>query len=399
MLYGILAILIGYLIGSISPAYILGRLLKGIDIREHGSKNAGAENTYKILGLVPAIIAAIIDLSKGLLAMLIASFFVPHPIFIYLAGLAAIAGHIYPFYLKFRGGQGQATAVGLLFYSLIIILINQWFSWLGLLILAIGVLLIFYISKSGLVAGLVILPFFIAFLLLGGPLNLITIFLTILLIFIWSQALRVGLKEGRIKTIVNKLSKEQKEELLRWRTLMRPLAILILIFYVLFGKAIILMIIGAVALVFILTDLSRLSFRKFNILLLKGLFIKEREKRVFSSMSFFLLACFIILLIFEKNIAFMAIIFLTFGDFAAKYFGILFGQRKIFGKSLEGFLGYFVACLFFGFLATYFLEISFLVILIGAVVAAIVEVMPIGIDDNFTVGLISASVMYLLKGF
>lgn len=395
---GILSILIGYLLGSISPAYFLGRLLKRIDIREHGSKNAGGENAYKVLGLWPGVITIIFDMSKGLLAMLIASFFVPHSLFIYLAGLAAIVGHIYPFYLKFRGGQGQGTAVGLLFYSLIIVLINHWFSWLAFLILAIGVLLIFYISKSGLIAGLVILPFFIAFLLLGGPLNLLTIFLAVLLIFIWSQALRVGIKEGRIKTIVNKLSKKQKQELLRWRTLMRPLAILILVLYALLGKSIILMIIGGVALVFILTDISRLSFKKFNILLLKGLFIKEKEKRVFSSMSFFLLAVFIILLIFERNIAFMAIIFLIFGDLAAKYFGILFGQRKFFGKSLEGFLGYFVACLLSGFLATYFLELSFLVILIGAAVAAIVEVVPIGIDDNFTVGLISATAMVLSKG-
>ena len=114
-------------------------------------------------------------------------------------------------------------------------------------------------------------------------------------------------------------------------------------------------------------------------------------------MSFFLMACFIILLIFEKEIAIVTIFFLTFGDLAAKCLGILYGRRKIFEKTLEGLLAYFTACLLFGFLFSYSLEISLFMIMIGAASAAIAEVLPIGIDDNFTVGLISASFMHLVK--
>jgi len=65
----LLALLIGYLLGSISPAFILGKVLKGIDIRQHGTKNAGTTNVKKVLGLGPAIFTAIYDLSKGLLAI------------------------------------------------------------------------------------------------------------------------------------------------------------------------------------------------------------------------------------------------------------------------------------------------------------------------------------------
>lgn len=71
MLEEIIAILIGYLLGSISPAYFLGKILKGIDIRKEGSGNAGSRNVYRVLGLGPAIITGVIDLSKGVLAILL----------------------------------------------------------------------------------------------------------------------------------------------------------------------------------------------------------------------------------------------------------------------------------------------------------------------------------------
>ncbi len=110
MLLGAISIIIGYLLGSVSPSYILGKLLKGIDIREHGDGNAGTTNTKKVLGIGPAIIAAIYDLGKGLLSIWIAYKLGADPVFMYAAGYAAILGHVFPFYLGFRGGQGVATA-------------------------------------------------------------------------------------------------------------------------------------------------------------------------------------------------------------------------------------------------------------------------------------------------
>jgi len=102
LVFYLLSIIIGYAIGSLSPAYFLGKVLKNVDIREVGDKNAGTSNVYKVLGIIPAIITATYDLSKGLLAMLVASLIgVPEPI-IYLSGLAAIVGHVFPFYLNFR---------------------------------------------------------------------------------------------------------------------------------------------------------------------------------------------------------------------------------------------------------------------------------------------------------
>ncbi|MCX7779092.1 MAG: glycerol-3-phosphate acyltransferase [Patescibacteria group bacterium] len=115
MITGLLAIGLGYLLGSISPSYFLTKWLKGVDIRKLGDGNAGARNVYHSVGLVPAIITGLIDLSKGVGVILISSLFAPL-IFSYLAGLAAVVGHIFPFYLKFRGGQGGATLSGILLF-------------------------------------------------------------------------------------------------------------------------------------------------------------------------------------------------------------------------------------------------------------------------------------------
>jgi glycerol-3-phosphate acyltransferase PlsY len=392
---GITAILIGYLIGSISPAYFLGRILKGIDIRKQGSGNVGTRNVYRLMGLGPAIITVVFDLSKGIWAILLSSFFVS-PLFAYLSGIAALIGHIFPFYLRFRGGQGGATGAGIFFYFMFSMLSHLWFSWPALFILVLCILILIYVTHLGALTGLTIIPFLVIFILLESPLNSITCLVLGLLFVGWIQLIRQFLG-WEIRNLQEGISAAEKKEMRLWRTFLRPLAALFPLSYLFLGKQFVLIMVGIVTLVFLIFDISRLTFKKFNLALLKSVVIKQKEIKVFSSMSFFLLACFIILLIFEKEIAILAISFLTFGDLAAKCFGILYGRRNIFEKTLEGLLAYFVACILCGFLWSYFLEISLLMIMTGAVAAAIAEVLPIGIDDNFTVGLISASLMHLVK--
>lgn len=115
MVNGIAAVVIAYLLGSISGAYIFTRLLTGKDIRKLGAGVAGARNVYREIGLKAAIPAGIIDVGKGALAVVLADFVLraPQP-YLALVGLAAVAGHIWPVYLKFRGGNGLSTAIGVL---------------------------------------------------------------------------------------------------------------------------------------------------------------------------------------------------------------------------------------------------------------------------------------------
>lgn len=110
-----IAIVVAYLIGSIPFAYIAGRLLKGIDIRQVGGGNIGAVNTAREIGLVPGLLVLVADIAKGALAVLIALWLDVSLVLVFVAGFAAVVGHNWPVFLKFRGGKGAATTIGVLF--------------------------------------------------------------------------------------------------------------------------------------------------------------------------------------------------------------------------------------------------------------------------------------------
>jgi acyl phosphate:glycerol-3-phosphate acyltransferase len=114
-LYSVIAIVAGYLLGSISFSYIIARLIKGIDIRKHGSGNAGATNTLRVLGKGPAIAVLLLDVLKAIIAVWIGKWVAPDVIWVsVLCGLAAIAGHNWPIFFGFRGGKGIATTIGVM---------------------------------------------------------------------------------------------------------------------------------------------------------------------------------------------------------------------------------------------------------------------------------------------
>jgi glycerol-3-phosphate acyltransferase PlsY len=103
---------ISYLLGSISFSYLFGKLLKGIDIRQHGSGNAGATNTLRVLGVGPGITVLLLDVVKGIVAVLLIRMFTDNQWLHVLAGVAAIVGHNWPIYFGFKGGKGIATTIG-----------------------------------------------------------------------------------------------------------------------------------------------------------------------------------------------------------------------------------------------------------------------------------------------
>ncbi len=111
-LTALLTILAAYLLGATPTSYIAGRLGRGIDLREHGSKNLGATNVYRILGWKYAIPVALIDIAKGVVPVLLA----PPSAYGWLplaAGGAAVLGHMFSPYVRFKGGKGVATAAGM----------------------------------------------------------------------------------------------------------------------------------------------------------------------------------------------------------------------------------------------------------------------------------------------
>ncbi len=112
ILYRILCIVIGYLMGGINPAYIIGRL-RGIDIRKQGSGNAGASNATVVMGRGVGIFSALFDIAKAVLAVVICSLLFPNLSSAgVLGGCACILGHIFPVFMGFRGGKGLACLGG-----------------------------------------------------------------------------------------------------------------------------------------------------------------------------------------------------------------------------------------------------------------------------------------------
>jgi acyl phosphate:glycerol-3-phosphate acyltransferase len=111
-LTAVLAILAAYLLGATPTSYLAGKLGRGIDLREHGSKNLGATNVYRILGWKYAIPVALIDIAKGAAPVLLAPTS-PYPWLPLAAGGAAVLGHMFSPYVRFKGGKGVATAAGM----------------------------------------------------------------------------------------------------------------------------------------------------------------------------------------------------------------------------------------------------------------------------------------------
>ncbi len=121
IIYLAIAFVTAYLLGSIPTAVWIGKIFYGIDVREHGSGNAGATNTFRVLGKRSGIIVLTIDVLKGFAAVSMAAIIAVEGGYNDLswiriiAGLLAVIGHIFPIFAQFKGGKGVATILGAVF--------------------------------------------------------------------------------------------------------------------------------------------------------------------------------------------------------------------------------------------------------------------------------------------
>jgi glycerol-3-phosphate acyltransferase PlsY len=107
-----LAVLVAYAIGSVPFALLLARWWDGLDLRRVGSGNLGAANVLRASGVLAGVLAAALDIAKGVISVMVARLVSDQSAAPAAAGLAAVIGHIYPVWLRFRGGKGVATACG-----------------------------------------------------------------------------------------------------------------------------------------------------------------------------------------------------------------------------------------------------------------------------------------------
>lgn len=163
----LISLAIGYVLGMIQTAFIYGKM-NGIDIREHGSGNAGTTNTLRVLGKKAGLIVFIFDVLKAILAIvavrLIYSDSHPDmmPLLSLYAGAGAILGHNFPFYLKFRGGKGIAATAGLILA----------FDWRFTIVGVIVFFSIFFITHYVSLGSLLVYVAFMTELIIFGQFNL-----------------------------------------------------------------------------------------------------------------------------------------------------------------------------------------------------------------------------------
>ena len=167
MLHFVIFGCLAYVFGSIPTAVWVGKRFFGLDVREHGSKNAGATNTFRVLGKKPGIIVLLVDVLKGLLAVFLPQMFLSTVInynelinLKIIAAIFVILGHVFPLFAGFKGGKGVATSLGVIFalhppaaficlgIFFIVFLISHFVS-LGAIITAISFpLIIIYVFKE-----------------------------------------------------------------------------------------------------------------------------------------------------------------------------------------------------------------------------------------------------------
>lgn len=400
----VLAIIIGYLIGSISPSYILGRLMKGIDIRKYGTKNAGASNAFKTIGKTAGIITVVFDMTKAAFAMLITYLMIygteysfanlagtPFAIMC-LAGFAAICGHNWPFYMQFKGGKGAAAAWGIILALFVLSIMNDlsWSSWSLFAAFLFFGLSIIAITKAANITSFIMYPIVAVSMLILMP-GAVSIAISLFFLYLIGACTVTVMQKKGLKNDL--IFSGKRKKMVVWRKSLRFVFLVFPVLYFWIEKTPILIIFGALALIFFVFDMTRIKKNK----VIRHLYKESEEKAKISGITLFLIGAFISVLFFEKNIAILAMTFATIGDNFAVLLGTQFGRHRIFkDKSAEG----LIACLATSFLAglvlMQFLNVSLILVAIGALAATIAELFS-GIYDNLTMAPFAALVMSLIK--
>lgn len=385
MVSSILSIVIAYLLGSILPAYVIARI-KGFDIRERGTRNPGISNATKTMGYKVGVIVAIYDLSKAPLSVIIARF-LGAPLYIcYLSGFFTILGHIAPFYLRFKGGRGLSVAVGMCFYSVVLLLLRDWKFIYILAIFLAAISLLFFIrvikTRTSEIT-FVVLPLLLFCTILYFGLSIDSI------VFLLAGAYIVGERIQCIwRDVLIHIKREERAfSVVRWLrafALVFPLGI----FYL---KRITLTTLGVLLLVFVILEVLRF-LKGFDLLpILYG----SEKKRHISSIVIFLFSIFLTLFFFKENVAALAVLFLIFGEILSWSVDLGYNGIKIFGRTILGTLLGFLTCLIITAIFYKLALIGLIGGILGAVTASVLILIPME-GKYFAVPLVSAMVMTLL---
>ncbi|UCH62790.1 MAG: glycerol-3-phosphate acyltransferase [Fidelibacterota bacterium] len=382
---GAISIALGYILGGILPGYFLAKV-RGFDIRKAGSGNPGVSNVAQTMGYPTAIMAGLYDVSKAPLAIFLAKALGNVWLISYFAGLAALIGHLAPFYLRFQGGEGMSTAVGIVFWSSGMLLqINGQYAYAFILVLAvlIPVFLLRMYRGAAEVIEFALLPILVnAGILLCG-LNIHSIMLLVACLYL------IGHRIVKLMlAVIPDMSAEESK--LLWRKWLRPLAIVFPL-GALYYRQYTLFLLLAVFICFVVFEIIRFltKYKRFPVP-----YRKTEESRI-SSMVIFLFAALLVLWFFPIGIATLAIMFVVFGDLMAWCIGITIRGRRFLDKTWSGMAACFVTCFTLAAIYSSLGLVALPVGLLGAISATAVEAAPLQ-EDNFVMPVASVIVMAIV---
>ncbi|CUH96243.1 putative membrane protein [Propionispora sp. 2/2-37] len=145
-----IVIMLGYVVGSVPSGLLIGRLLKDVDLRQYGSKNIGATNAFRVLGPWPALCVFLADALKGVAGVILGKILLATPLAMLAGGIATMAGHNWSLFLRFTGGRGVATGLGVIAVLVPNVTVIVFFLW------AVIVFATRYVSLASVVAAVMV---------------------------------------------------------------------------------------------------------------------------------------------------------------------------------------------------------------------------------------------------
>ena len=204
-LSNIIGLVLAYLIGSIPSAVWVGRKFYGIHVREYGSGNAGATNTFRVLGKKPGIAVLLMDILKGFLAVklayIVGDYSSDSPEFIdfeLALAVCGLMGHIFPVYVGFRGGKGIATMLGIL------IGVHPQAALVCVIVFIITLLLSGYISLSSMMAGITFPIVIMVFYSTNSSINIFSLVVAVIILVTHQRNIERIINKEESKVLRNK---------------------------------------------------------------------------------------------------------------------------------------------------------------------------------------------------
>ncbi len=341
MLQIVLLLVLSYLLGSINPTYILGRL-RGYDIRKKGKVgwgSAGATKAWHVLGKPYGVFVFVFDFFKAFFAAYIAALYVSSPTVLFFCIFFAAMGHNFPFYLRFKGGYGLACAWG----GFSFFLYYFWGSWYQ----AWGYAILVLVAVFG-----------------------------VEMFYLFPTRRKV-----------------QRGKLVLGRKVLRFVALLIPLWYYFGVRARVLFALTFLALLAFLADVHNLR---------PGFLYKSSESQL-SGVTFFLFSCLAVVVFLPKMLAILVLVYFIVVDNVAVICGKLCRVKDLLWnkeKSREGFRCALGAALLCGLFLYPYLGFSLTFLLVGALLAAVFESLPLGVDDNISLPvLLSFCLLFLSAVF